>query len=66
MIIGTNHFNSRFSAYDYYAEYGYSRQDVDHKISSGEIHTGKPVVKEGESLILNNKEGRYFIESKEA
>lgn len=66
MLIGTNHFDSKWLAYDYYADYGYSPKDVDHKILSEEIHIGRPVIKQGESLKLNHKEGRYFIETKEA
>lgn len=65
MIIGTNHFDSKWSAYAYYAEYGYSRQYVDQKISSGEIRIGKPILKDGETLYMNGKEGRFFIETKE-
>ena len=67
MIYGTSHFRSIFDARNYYKGYGYgdyqeTRKAVQYKLDNGEIHIGKPELKEGQKLLLNAKEGRYFIE----
>jgi len=36
---------------------------LDNKIADGEIHIGAPVVRDGERLLVDRSEGRYFIES---
>lgn len=66
MIIGTSHFDSRFSANDYYAQYGYSAHDVGLKISSGEITIGRPKLSSGEPdySAWTDSDGRYFIKTK--
>jgi hypothetical protein len=59
IITGTSHFPTLHDAYLYYANL--SIEEVAHKIKMGEIHLGKPVLKEGETLFV--KENRYFIQS---
>lgn len=62
IVIGTSYFLNRYRANKYYNQYGYSAQDVEDKIEKGEIFIGKPPLNPGEVLILNPKEGRYFIQ----
>jgi len=59
---GTLCFVSVMAAVGYYQTYGYDADDVQHKIEAGEIHIGKPSLQPGQRLILNEQEGRYFIE----
>lgn len=62
MKIGTSYFISRRAAEKYYKDYDYDdvKSAVDRKLSDGEIHIGKPDIKAGERLEINN-EGRYVI-----
>lgn len=46
-ITGTSYFTSLESARLYYAPYGYSHADVDHKLAQGEIHIGRPPITYG-------------------
>lgn len=43
MITGTNYFQSRLDADEYYKFQGFNRNDVSDKIASGEIKIGFPV-----------------------
>ncbi len=61
--IGTSHFKDLYSAYRYYAPYGYNDKDVDRKISEGEIHIGAPTLKPGETLSMIDNGTRYAINS---
>lgn len=64
MITGTNHFVSREAAFAYYSgAYKFTRQDVRRKIASKEIKIGKPALKNGEMVLINKVEGRYFKET---
>lgn len=58
---GTCHFRSREAAVKYYAIQGISAGDVDLKHRSREIGYGPPRVNDGQQLLLNPEEGRYFI-----
>lgn len=62
-LTGTNYFVDMKAALRYYAQYGFTYAAVFDKRARGEIHTGVPPVKPGESLELNRREGRYFIRS---
>lgn len=65
-IIGTNCFVTKTHAKDYYAEYGFSSLDVEHKISTGEISIGWPVnVPTNARVYIDKSEGRYMIETKD-
>lgn len=59
---GTAHFVSEDAACDYYARQGDDIADVLAKIEAGEIHIGKPEIKEGQRLSVIKGEGRYQIE----
>ena len=65
MIYGTPYFINKQAAIRYYKEYGYSdiKATIERKLADVEIHLGRPELKEGENLLINHKEGRYFIES---
>jgi predicted membrane protein len=63
-IIGTSYFKDLYSAFRYYAPYGFDDIDVVRKISEGEIHIGKPSVEQGETLTLIDNGTRYAITSK--
>ena len=71
MTIGTSHFMSFEAAMRYYAAYegitrmtpknrAYMRDIVQHKLDAGEIHMGRPEVKAGERVSIN-EEGRYLL-----
>lgn len=60
--VGTNNFPSVKAAEQFYAPYGYDEQDVQHKISVGEIMIGKPVLDDGLSLVLIDGGLRYAIQ----
>lgn len=65
-IIGTNCFVTKTRARAYYAEYGLSSFDVEHKISIGEISIGCPVnVPTNARVYIDQSEGRYMIETKD-
>lgn len=55
----THHFVSRAKAVEYYAPYGYDKQDVEAKIRNKEIAIGCP--KNGVYKV--NREGRYYSNS---
>jgi hypothetical protein len=61
MTIGTSHFTSREAATSYYRNYGFRSEDVEEKIKQGEIKIGPPQAKEGETIFINQEEGRYFV-----
>lgn len=67
MRTGTSYFNSFMDAVAYYKPYEGSykaaTQAVERKLRGHEIHIGRPSLKPGERLLLDIKEGRYFIES---
>jgi hypothetical protein len=65
--VGTNHFIDETAALRYYLPYyGGSYRDarfaVETKIREGEIVIGQPQVGVDEILLVNQQEGRYFIE----
>lgn len=61
--IGTPYFASIAAAQAYYRPYGNDARDVNEKIAAGEIHIGKPSTCEpDERVVLDTREGRYFIE----
>ena len=65
-ITGTNCFVTKTRARAYYAEYGFSSLDVEHKISTGEISIGWPVnVPTNARVYIDQSEGRYMIETKD-
>ena len=61
---GTSHFESLAAAESYYRCYGITKDNVGLKITDGEIHVGKPEVKEGQRLGLD-EDRRYWIEESE-
>ena len=67
MQYGTSHFIDKMSAVLYYKQYDpaltmkEARQWVQHKLIDGEIHLGKPILKEGETCFLDKHSGRYWI-----
>jgi hypothetical protein len=67
MIYGTSHFESFVAARRYYHYYDPSltpeqlHEWVSNKVTSGEIHIGKPELKPNQKLKLDRSEGRYFI-----
>ena len=62
MRYGTSHFISKSAAIRYYRQYHYDDtvMAVEAKIASGEIHIGKPRLKDNERLII--EDNRYFID----
>lgn len=65
-IIGTNCFVTKTRARAYYAEYGFSSLDVEHKIATNEISIGCPVnVSTDARVYIDQSEGRYMIETKD-
>lgn len=64
MTVGTSHFVSEESAIRYYTDYGYSdvREAVTQKLRDGEIHIGKPPLKENQKLRVIDDGTRYAIE----
>lgn len=63
MTTGTHHFVSALRAGEYYAHQGFSPSDVAQKIQDGEIAIGPPQIKNGQKLLIDKDEGRYFIYS---
>lgn len=67
-LTGTSHFVSFDAAARYYADteggIGAGTAAAARKLDAGEIHIGPPESKPGDTLKINNEEGRYFIESK--
>ena len=59
-LIGTACFEDTLAAIRYYKAYGYTRDDVKAKILCKEILIGKPNLREGESLYLDNN-GQYHL-----
>jgi hypothetical protein len=66
MITGTSYFPSKAHAESYYTPYyaGFSdfnfNKIIKEKIQSGEIHIGKPPIKPGQTLFI--QDNRYFIQ----
>ncbi len=60
MYVGTENFKSTAHAVKYYESQGYDKDYVMKALKSGAIKTGRPQIKAGEKLALNN-EGRYVI-----
>ena len=63
ITVGTAHFISKAAAYRYYGGQGFSRFDVDNKLSEGEIFVGRPLINHGERVLIDRSEGRFFVES---
>ena len=64
IITCTNCFVTKTRARAYYAEYGLSSLDVEHKISIGEISIGCPLnVPTNARVYIDQSEGRYMIET---
>lgn len=66
MITGTHHFISKWAAECYYKkQFNLSKQElraeIERKIAYGEIKIGPPQIKNGQKLLKNKEEGRYFI-----
>lgn len=63
MIVGTSYFVTRTAAIEYYRPYEGANAEaaVDRKLAAGEIHIGRPPITSGQSCVLNEEEGRYFI-----
>ena len=64
MTWGTAYFPSRGDAHKYFRPMGYFSFQVDNKINTGDIHIGKPMLKEGETCHLRADQGgskRWFI-----
>ena len=64
---GTNHFIDENAALRYYlpyydGNYRDARFAVENKLKEGEIVIGQPEVRGDEIILVNQKEGRYFIE----
>lgn len=68
MKTGTCYFPTYGAALRYYRPYAranarlktsFARQIVDQKLNSGEIHIGKPEIKPGQTLSI--EDNRYFI-----
>lgn len=62
MRTGTSHFVNLQAAIAYYQPYGSDSWEVNRKIKNGEISIGPPVLKSGQKLLIDQTEGRYFIE----
>ena len=60
MIVGTNHFTSFQAAVRYYKKQGIGRKGVENKRLEGEIVIGRPKIKPGEKVFVN-EEKRYVI-----
>jgi len=65
LTFGTPYFLDKKSINKYYRPYGFDKKAIEQKLSSGEIHIGKPPLTSGDVLKINKEEGRYFIETKE-
>lgn len=64
-ITGTCYFVSRAHAESYYAAYEgrNASKAVQRKLNKGEIHIGKPPLKDGETLCLCDEGRRYSVKS---
>ena len=60
LTCGTSHFKTKQHAVKYYAMYNENALDVDGKIKRGEIHIGRPKLKLGQTLMID-EDGRYLI-----
>ena len=62
--IGTPYFESYGAALRYYKPYHYenNKKAVDYKLEQKEIFIGRPVLKHGEKLLLDQTERRYILE----
>lgn len=58
MQIGTNHFVNLRAAFNYYADYGFTKSDVKEKLENGEIKLGPPPNKK---FYIHKTEKRYFV-----
>jgi hypothetical protein len=59
---GTSHFVSADAALAYYRAQNLDAIDIARKLKDGEIAIGEPPLQAGETLFLNKREGRYFIQ----
>lgn len=60
-MIGTPYFKSRKAAIRYYKDYGFNAQDVERKLTEGEIYIGfPPYVQANETVFVID--GRYHIQ----
>ena len=64
MRIGTPYFTCERAAVRYYKDYGFTANDVRDKFFAGEIHYGKPPLRDGETLVLIDRATRYGIETR--
>lgn len=67
ITVGTNHFVTESAAVNYYLPYyGGNYRDatiaVKWKLAEGEIVIGPPEARLNEVVLVNQQEGRYFIE----
>jgi hypothetical protein len=62
-IVGTSIFVSRAAANKYYAEYGYSPEQVGRKLDEKEISIGSPEDTAGAYYTLDTSEGRFLKHS---
>ena len=67
ITVGTNHFIDQNAALRFYlpyydGNYRDARFAVETKIKEGEIVIGQPEVGTDEIILVNQQEGRYFIE----
>ncbi len=60
--IGTAYFKDEQAAKAYYYYMDDPSTAYKRKLESGEIHIGKPPIQPGDKILLNQEEGRYFIE----
>ena len=58
---GTPNFVSLEAAVKYYATYGEDREDVEYKIENKIIFIGKPELRKGDTLVID-EDGRYHLE----
>lgn len=61
-IRGTSYFISIEKAIEYYKSQEHNKESVLQKLREGEIHIGYPPIHQGEKILLNAEEGRYFIQ----
>lgn len=59
---GTNHFTSQAKAARYYADYGYTPQEVLGMIQRKEILIGEPTIEPHQRLVTVDRGARYAIE----
>jgi hypothetical protein len=58
----TNFFHTTTAAVRCFTSFGYSREQIEDKLWSGEIRIGSPTPQAGERVVLDTTDGRYYIE----